>query len=345
VRLRIPGMPHWLGNVVGFAIVWLVVVVAAWWVAHLVRRHHRAMARNTIKAGRNGAAGAAGFTVRGVKAAHGWAGPRWQGRQRASAEDQDEDPQQEAGDMTSRGPLSSVVHHDHTYVQSGQCPECGGPGPGIPLVRGDRVIAVNGDGTRVAGNVISTSDDGAVAKFDDGSRRTLPRILPREPGSSPQGPRAGAKTAPPAPNGTPTKNGDQENMTTPNGTVPPRMRLPDEVKDGAPAEWKALADAVGEAEPATDEEYLDLLAGQIAGMGIYGEAIADLYETCVDSIRLDPVAMASLHDVADAAGDFVTAVAYARQKFAGHYQEVREFTGDGGVLPKDGDWITGEGDA
>ena len=86
------------------------------------------------------------------------------------------------------------------------------------------------------------------------------------------------------------------------------------------------------------------MASQVAGMLGYGEAIADVHEHCVSSVRLDPAAMAALHDVADAVADAAEAMARAREKFVQVYQAPREFVGDGGVLPKDGDFLTGEGD-
>jgi hypothetical protein len=138
------------------------------------------------------------------------------------------------------------------------------------------------------------------------------------------------------------QNGEQP-MTTP-ATPTGRTRLPAQVKANAPAGWKSLATTASDFEPGTDEELLDWMASEVAGISTYSEALTDVYETCVESIRLDPVAMAALHDAADAAADFATALAYARQRFAAHYGEVRQFVGAGGVLPKDGDFITGEGD-
>jgi len=79
-------------------------------------------------------------------------------------------------------------------------------------------------------------------------------------------------------------------------------------------------------------------------MSAYAEAITDVYETAVSGVGLDPVSMAALHDYADAAAEAAQAMAAARQKFASHYQEVREFAAAGGLLPHDGRWITGEGE-
>ena len=60
---------------------------------------------------------------------------------------------------------------------------------------------------------------------------------------------------------------------------------------------------------------------------------------------LDPAALAVLHAAAGAAADAAAAMAAARARFAAHYSQVRAFAANGGVLPLDGRWITGDGDA
>ncbi len=144
----------------------------------------------------------------------------------------------------------------------------------------------------------------------------------------------------PAPAVTP-QNGEPT-MSTP--APPSTSTKAASARANAPAGWEALAAATAYCEPEDDGELLGWMAGEVAGMSAYGEALIEVYETCVDSVGLDPVAMAAVHDVADAAADAATAMAYARQKFASHYAEVREFVGNGGVLPYDGRWIKGEGD-
>lgn len=174
----------------------------------------------------------------------------------------------------------------------------------------------------------------------------------------PAGAVAVAAPAPPAapaltPAGAPAPAGSQDDrkepppMTTEVDQAPPpgRRRLSEQQKTAAPAGWQAVANDAAEFEPESDEELLDWMGAEVAGMFVYGEAVVDLYETCIDGVRLDPVAMAALHDVGDAVADAAAAMAEARQKFATHYAEIREFVAQGGVLPKDGDWITGEGDA
>jgi hypothetical protein len=108
--------------------------------------------------------------------------------------------------------------------------------------------------------------------------------------------------------------------------------------------WKSLISSTSGFEPENDSHLLGWMAGEAGGMSGYAEEIADVYETAVNTIGLDPVAMAALHDYADAAATAAEAMASARQRFADHYSEVRQFAANGGVLPRNGRWMTGEGD-
>jgi hypothetical protein len=112
-----------------------------------------------------------------------------------------------------------------------------------------------------------------------------------------------------------------------------------------PAEWRAVAASAHDFVPETDEELLNWMAAQTAGLLAYAEAVTDAHDNALHGARLDPAALHAMHDAADAAAEVATAWAYARQKFADVYSGPREFVADGGTLPKDGDFITGEGDA
>ena len=111
------------------------------------------------------------------------------------------------------------------------------------------------------------------------------------------------------------------------------------------AAWKQVVADTSEFEPEDDGHLLAWMAAEVNGMSAYAEAMTEVYETCVNTVGLDPVAMKATHDVADAAADAASAMAAARAKFAAHYSEVREFAASGGLLPYDGRWITGDGDA
>jgi hypothetical protein len=110
------------------------------------------------------------------------------------------------------------------------------------------------------------------------------------------------------------------------------------------AGWKALAADTADYEPEDDADLLAWMGDQVAGMLGYGEAVAAVHEHCVSAVRLDPAAMATLHDVADAVADAAQAMARAINRFREVYQGPREFVSDGGVLPRSGDFLTGDGD-
>jgi hypothetical protein len=109
--------------------------------------------------------------------------------------------------------------------------------------------------------------------------------------------------------------------------------------------WRQVIADTAEFEPEDDGHLLAWMAAEVNGMSAYAEALTEVYETCVNTVGLDPVAMNATHDVADAAAEAASAMAGARSKFASHYGEVREFAANGGLLPFDGRWITGDGDA
>jgi hypothetical protein len=97
-------------------------------------------------------------------------------------------------------------------------------------------------------------------------------------------------------------------------------------------------------EPEDDGDLLDWMADEVTGMAGYAEALVEQYEACLQR-GLDPVAMTALHDVADACASSAETMAEARKRFADHYDQPREFAAQGGLMPHDGRWVTGEGDA
>jgi hypothetical protein len=114
--------------------------------------------------------------------------------------------------------------------------------------------------------------------------------------------------------------------------------------DPAPADvWRPLITATHEFDPENDAVLLAWMTGEAGGMAGYAEGVAAAYETATTVTGLDPAAMAALHDYADAAAAAAEAMAAARQRFTSHYSEVRTFTANGGVLPYNGRWMTGEG--
>ena len=132
------------------------------------------------------------------------------------------------------------------------------------------------------------------------------------------------------------------------GRIPPahRARHTAARTGGAmPAEWAGVIARAADFEPGDDGELLGWMGDEVSGVAGYAEALIDLYESCTAGIGLDPVAMTALHDVADAAAHAAETMSGARRRFADHYELPREFAGNGGLMPHDGRWVTGDGDA
>jgi hypothetical protein len=111
------------------------------------------------------------------------------------------------------------------------------------------------------------------------------------------------------------------------------------------AGWaQVIADTV-DFEPEDDGQLLGWMGDECNGVHGYAEALIGTYEHLTKVVGLDPKAMEALHDVADAAAECAITMAQARKKFADHYELPREFAGNGGLMPHDGRWVTGEGDA
>ena len=348
-RLAVPGVPHLIGVTLGAVLVWLALAAVVTWLAELARRHHKALA---VHAGRHGkratiatarAAGKGGRSIRDRLAS--WAGPRWARRSQPSGgmgwatpeatrerlAQRDAVPPpglapgrtrswwQLAGghDVVAEPGLNDAQRERDAKGWENLCATCGRPGD----VANPLVIA--GDGFRV-----------------HTSETTDPRSGYYDPASAPA-------PAVPAQNGDSTMGRTSnpfEAGANPTGPVKAGT-LTAAWKANAPAAWKALAANTADFEPEDDGDLMDWMASEVAGAAQYGEALISVYEACVDSVGLDPVAMSAVHDVADAAAECATAMAYARQKFASHYSEVREAVSAGLQLPFNGRWITGEGEA
>jgi hypothetical protein len=111
-----------------------------------------------------------------------------------------------------------------------------------------------------------------------------------------------------------------------------------------PAEWAPVISNIADFQAGNDEEFIDWMNGLILGTSGVAEALIDAYETHVGAVGLDPKALAALHDVADAFAHCAEMSNGAKTKFTDHYDQPREYAANGGVMPHDGRWVTGEGD-
>ncbi len=203
----------------------------------------------------------------------------------------------------------------------------------------------------------------AAARWENRQHRPLMFTRPQASGAEPPppyvtgGPAPAAADDPPAATpggGTPPSEGKTTMADTtivndgagdPAGKARPKPTRGRSASGPYSAGWKQVVADTSDFEPEDDGHLLNWMAAEVNGMSAYAEAMTEVYETCVNTVGLDPVAMKATHDVADAAADAASAMAAARVKFASHYSEVREFAANGGLIPFDGRWITGDGDA
>ena len=143
-------------------------------------------------------------------------------------------------------------------------------------------------------------------------------------------------------------NDDATRARRPGGRITPAHRAwhtAARTGGAMPGEWAGVVARAADFEPGDDGELLGWMGDEVSGVAGYAEALIDLYESCTAGIGLDPVAMTALHDVADAAAHAAETMSGARHRFADHYELPREFAGNGGLMPHDGRWVTGDGDA
>ena len=230
---------------------------------------------------------------------------------------------------------------------------------------GKRAAAAAGHRSRAGSGYLARK---AAARWENRQHRPLMFTRPQASGPEPlpsyvtAAPAPTAAAGPPAATpgaGTPRPEGtstmtdtkiadDDATGRRPGGRIRParRARHTAARAGGAmPAEWGGVIARAADFEPDNDGELLGWMGDEVSGVAGYAEALVDLYESCTAGIGLDPVAMTALHDVADAAAHAAETMSGARHRFADHYELPREFAGNGGLMPHDGRWVTGDGDA
>ena len=113
---------------------------------------------------------------------------------------------------------------------------------------------------------------------------------------------------------------------------------------GVPGAWGAVVAHTADFQAESDGDLLTWMRGEAIGAAAYAEAMVEQYETCLNVIGVDPVAIQTLHDVADAATTMATTMAAAVKRFAEHYELPTQFVADGGLLAHDGRWHKGDAD-
>ncbi len=330
--LRIGGLPSWLGLFLGGLLVWALIAGTSVAVAELVRRYHSTAVRYAVRQSRRGGRAAVRSTRHHggslASAVSSWARERWQRR--------------------VPGPLMFSTAGGEDPASPADSPEPA-PSPGPPPAVPPRICAACGNpenGPRRDGGTW-----GPVILWrepEDGHDYFIHRAHFEDESSGFYGQLYQAAPAPSDP-ASPNETGGN-NMTgnhTASRITPGRRARQAAIRTGAPvpAAWNAVIARTADFEPESDSDLLDWMAAEVAGVAAYAEALVDLYEGLVQGTGLDPVAMAALHDVADAQAHASETMAGASRKFADHYDRPREFAAEGGLMPHDGRWVTGEGDA
>ena len=341
VRLRVPGIPPVIGAALGTVIVWALFMAVAAVLSELTVRHHRAALGHGWRHGKRGGHAAAGWSRRAARGAAVRSRP-WRTRLVTAMQTR----------WAARGAPATPEPEDPAGGSERICPGCGWAIPAggtCPACKAGREAGPPDPGTGptyswgpAAGPSGWPADDPETAHrwaqhMSTGGKAYVVTGYP--PGGGP------GRTVATYVNGKPVQPSTEGNPMTDPGTGRHTRRPGGSAGDGgcSPA-WKTLA-----AETARFRAGGRRRPHELDGRrGHRHERLRRGDHRRVRGVSarigLDPVSLAALHDYADAAAEAAQAMAAARQKFASHYQEVREFAAAGGLLPHDGRWITGEGD-
>jgi hypothetical protein len=355
IRLGFPVHPQWAGEFLGFLAELVILAGIAWWTAHLIRVHHRRMIRSAATGTRAGAIAGAQAAGQGYRQLRAWPGPQWaQDRYarragRRQAPDAPVGPSPDAGGHLPPVLVSLKVFSEFGGTRglwlarieaSGGMRLPGGPyAPKVALDSGWRFLQPGEDPDEwlplPGADAVREGLHGyPLATLHAGSRghgvscrceiwQLISQQLTRQAGA-------------PAP-AVPEEKGDPVPMTTTASAVSAALR--------APGAWAALERETAGFQASTLGELLEWMDGQSAGVDDFGGAVERLHEHHLSpAIRLDPDAMQLVGDFRDAVTGLAAAMAVARANLAQVYKAPQEFVDDGGLLPKDGDFLTGEDD-
>ncbi|HJP66830.1 MAG TPA: hypothetical protein VKA30_11070, partial [Actinomycetota bacterium] len=123
-------------------------------------------------------------------------------------------------------------------------------------------------------------------------------------------------------------NGSSDTVLTPDAVIPP-------------GDWGQTIARVSTFIPEKDHDLIEFMRREAAGMLGYGTAMMALFENCVGSKGLDPVAMRGLAEYSSAASEAASAMVMAHRAFMNVYQEIMRAVDGGVVMPFDGRFFGG----
>lgn len=110
----------------------------------------------------------------------------------------------------------------------------------------------------------------------------------------------------------------------------------------SPAFAAAVAE-IGGHEPEDDADLIGFMRHAAAFQAAQADAWRALLDRCLHEVGLDPASVQGVAEYADVMGDTAHDATGMAAQFATVYAQVRDWLADGGVLPHDGRWLTGEG--
>jgi len=111
-----------------------------------------------------------------------------------------------------------------------------------------------------------------------------------------------------------------------------------------PPVMRAVIAWIDDFEPENDADLHEFLLAMAAGLHDVGASLNDLYELCTSpQVRIGRGGMSATHAAADAIAEASAGVAGASKALEAYYAGVSEEVSAGVELPRDGDFLTGEG--
>lgn len=108
---------------------------------------------------------------------------------------------------------------------------------------------------------------------------------------------------------------------------------------GPPRDLAQVIARVREFHPENQPDLIHFMAGEMAGMVGYADALSQVVDNCVNSTGLDPASVSGISDYSAAVTDAAAAMKAAHKQFVTIYQEIIEATDKGVKLPYDGRWF------
>ena len=107
------------------------------------------------------------------------------------------------------------------------------------------------------------------------------------------------------------------------------------------AGWAGVVAGVADFDPESNVVYIEWLREQVTGVAATAEAFVEQHEAMIHGIGVDPVALATRHEVAEAFITCAETIARSGSAFCQHFELPDAFVDAGGILANEGRWHQG----